>query len=149
MSPKLTLVAHCLLNPHARVMGIDGPKFDEFDGALYQLPCPELAYLGPLRWEVSREQLGFPGYRRFCDETAQRVAEDVECIAIGEQLEVRLVGVSKSPSCAVDITTVGYPGGRISNVKHEHVCGAGIFFSVLIERLKATGVDFKAEDAEI
>jgi predicted secreted protein len=62
---ELQAVAHCLLNPHTRVKGLEGPKF-KAEGPQIQLPCPEALYLGLDRWAVTRNQLDVPEFRRFC-----------------------------------------------------------------------------------
>ena len=163
MARRLTLAAHCLLDPLSRPPGLAAPPRPDIDGPVYQLPCPELSYLGPGRWEVSREQLDFPGYRRHCHELALRVAEDVANLVAGGTLVVRLLGVPKSPSCAAETTTVGYAGGRVriagdsssgasedtrqGHLEHRHVSGEGVFVEELARQLSAAGVGFQAADA--
>ena len=141
------LIAHCLLNPHTRLSGVSVPEISIPEGALYQLPCPEISYLGPRRWEVSREQLDFPGYRRFCENKARVVVEDIECMASAESLDIFIMGVPGSPSCAAEKTTMGYTGGRIVPVKHEHVVGMGLFFEELVKQIGRKGMNIELKDA--
>lgn len=140
---KLTVVAHCLLNPEVRLEGLPCKKVS-FQGNVIQLPCPESIYLGRLRWEVSREQLDFPMYRRFCRELFLPVAD---LLQQRKDWEIIFIGVSKSPSCAASITTVGYKGGRIKESKHEHVSGMGIFFEEIEKELKERGIKARYRDA--
>ncbi len=136
---NIYVIAHCLLNPLVRVKGFPVKK-QSFEGNIIQLPCPESIYFGKLRWEVSKEQLDFPRYRRFCRELFLPIADILEQL---KDYEIIVVGVSKSPSCAAQTTTIGYKGGKVKETKHEHVLGMGIFFEEIEKELKKRRIKVK------
>jgi len=80
---ELVVVGHCLLNPAVRVQGLAGNKLD-IKGNVIQLPCPESVYFGKLRWEVTKEQVDIPMYRRICRELFQPVADILSSIRIAK-----------------------------------------------------------------
>ena len=74
-SRRVAYVAHCLVNQNAKVSefakcaGVVAPLVERLRANGYeiqQLPCPEMSYLGVVRWWQSREQYDTPGYRRHC-----------------------------------------------------------------------------------
>lgn len=143
---ELVVVAHCLLNPDVRVRGLAGKKLD-IKGNVIQLPCPESIYFGKLRWEVTKEQMDIPMYRRFCREAFQSIADILEQ---HKDDNITFIGVSKSPSCAAQTTTVGYKGGMIKKAheaKHEHISGMGVFFEEIKWELKKRGIEVRYQDA--
>ena len=142
---ELVVVAHCLLNPGVRVKGLAGKKLDIKENVI-QLPCPESIYFGKLRWEVTKEQLEIPMYRRFCRELFQPIADILEQ---NKDSDITFIGVSKSPSCAAKITTVGYKGGMIkkAHAKHEHIDGMGVFFEEIEKELEKRGIRVRYQDA--
>ena len=74
------MVAHCLLNPHTRVKGLEPLDFRP-EPPLIQLPCPEALYLGLDRWAVTRNQLEVPEFRRFCRSLIVHYADMIEMLA--------------------------------------------------------------------
>lgn len=56
------------------------------------------------------------------------------------------MGVSKSPSCGAKTTTVGYKGGRIKKVEHEHISGMGIFMEEIKKELERRGIEARFRD---
>jgi predicted secreted protein len=143
---ELVVVAHCLLNPSVRVQGLAGKK-PGIKGNVIQLPCPESVYFGKRRWEVSKEQLEIPMYRRFCRELFQPVADILEQ---HKDCEITFIGVAKSPSCAALTTTIGYRGGIIEKAheaKHEHIAGMGVFFEEIEKELEKRGIRVRYQDA--
>ena len=143
---ELVVVAHCLLNPGVRVKGLAVNKLD-IKGNVIQLPCPESVYFGKLRWEVTKEQVDIPMYRRICRELFQPIADILEQ---HKDSEITFIGVSKSPSCAAQTTTVGYKGGMIKKAheaKHEHISGMGVFFEEIEKELNKRGIRARYKDA--
>lgn len=139
---ELQVVAHCLLNPHTRVKGIEQLDFRP-EPPLIQLPCPEALYLGLDRWAVTRNQLEVPEFKRFCRSLIVHYADLIEMFA-SKGASIRIVGVAGSPSCGVLTTSVGYEGGRIRESPHEHVPGMGVFMEELTRELEWRGVAFEA-----
>lgn len=135
-------MAHCLLNPHTRVKGIEQLDFRP-EPPLIQLPCPEALYLGLDRWAVTRNQLEVPEFKRFCRSLIVHYADLIEMFT-SKGASIRIVGVAGSPSCGVLTTSVGYEGGRIRESPHEHVPGMGVFMEELTRELERRGVAFEA-----
>ena len=72
---KVIFVSHCILNQNAKVRGIAvfpgavRPVVDlllDHGIGIYQMPCPEMTYLGALRWGQVRDQYDSPMFRRHC-----------------------------------------------------------------------------------
>ncbi len=144
--PEITVVAHCLLNPNTRVKGLRPVPFLP-EGPIIQLPCPELLYLGPDRWAVTRNQLDVPEFRRFCRSLIVHYADLLEMMA-RQGRRLKIVGVAGSPSCGVSTTSLGYAGGRVHEAEHEHVPGKGVFMEELLAELERRGIVFDCEEIE-
>ena len=147
-SRKVAVVAHCILNQNARVLGLakHAGIIDELVSLLLkkgygvvQMPCPELIYSGLKRWSQTKEQYDTPMFRKLCREIAKSVAEQVkEYLDSGVNVAL-VIGVEGSPSCGVDETSKGYLGGIVENTgeqKSESVKGSGILIDELRSELK-------------
>lgn len=143
---EITVVAHCVLNPCTRVKGLKPLHFEPSE-PMIQLPCPEAIYLGLDRWAVTRDQLDVPEFRRFCRRLLEHYADLMEMFA-KKGYSIRIIGAGGSPSCGINTTTIGYFGGRIRVMEHEHVPGMGVFMEVLTVELRKRGVSFEAEEAK-
>jgi predicted secreted protein len=143
--PKITVAAHCLLNPSTRVKGLRPVQFRP-EGPLIQLPCPEALYLGLDRWASTRNQLDVPEFRRFCRSLIVHYADLLEMLA-RQGKRIKIVGLAGSPSCGVTTTSLGYAGGRVRECEHEHVTGKGIFMEELLAELERRDISFEAEEA--
>ena len=141
---EITVLAHCLLNPFARVKGLRPVEFRP-EGPLIQLPCPEALYLGLDRWASTRNQLDVPEFRRFCRSLITQYADLLEMLA-RQGKRIKIVGLAGSPSCGIDTTSLGYTGGRVRECEHEHVPGQGIFMEELLAELERRGISFEAEE---
>ena len=58
-----------------------------------------------------------------------------------------IIGVPKSPSCGVEITSVGGEPGKVKELHHNHAPGPGVFMEEIIKELKKRNVKFEIEDA--
>lgn len=150
-SRDVLVVSHCILNPATRVKGLGyhneaAQKLLQTSKNIIQLPCPELIYFADKRWEVTQDQLDIPNYRRFCRKLARPYADTIS-ILHKQGLKIHLTGISKSPSCAVNVTTIGYSGGLIKNAhpEHKHVMGYGIFTQELLKLLGKMEIDIETE----
>lgn len=141
---EISVVAHCLLNPYTRVKGL-GPLEFKPEGALVQLPCPEALYMGLDRWAVTKNQLEFPEFRRFCRSLILHYADLIEMVGC-KGATVRLVGVAGSPSCGILTTSAGYEGGRVCKAAHKHIPGKGVFMEELIRELEHRSVGFECDE---
>lgn len=145
---EIRVIAHCLLNPSVRLKGLTPPIRQDIGGAVIQLPCPEFIYMGPKRWEMTKEQLDIPNYRRFCRQVFQLAADTIEMLFHSGH-PITLVGVSGSPSCGALATSTGMKGGRLYEAEHIHIPGKGIFFEEIISELKDRGIKFNTIDINI
>ena len=141
-------LAHCILNANAKVAGIAQtpgaiPVIVEGllrDGVgIVQLPCPEQTYGGSRRWGMTREQYDVPKYRKHCRALLEDVVDQMEDYLRNDYEVLGIVGVDGSPSCGVDRTCVGYPGGEIASMRPLPECsiveGRGVFLECLMSML--------------
>ena len=138
---EIQVIAHCLLNPSVRLKGLKPPKRPNLSDNIIQLPCPEFIYMGPKRWEITKEQLDIPNYRRFCRQIFQPAADTIEMLYHSGH-PITLVGVPGSPSCGAQTTSTGMEGGRLHEAEHTHIQGSGIFFEEIIRELEERGIIF-------
>ena len=144
---EIVVLAHCLMNRLSRLKGIGGlPAINTEGMNVIQLPCPEMIYLGLDRWEITKEQLDHPNYRRFCRRLFRPFADMIEQFS-NAGMRIRIIGVPKSPSCGSEVITIGGEGGRVKEFKHEHVKGIGVFFEEIENELVRRSVLFTIEDA--
>lgn len=141
----IRVVAHCLLNPETRLRGLPPVPFAP-EPPIIQLPCPEAGHLGLDRWEVTKNQIDVPSYRRYCRQVFAHQADLIELLA-KKGYEIEVVGVAKSPSCGAASTTEGYTGGRIRPQEHDHVSSMGIFMEEVALELGKRGVPFRFREA--
>ncbi|NLI77534.1 MAG: DUF523 domain-containing protein [Candidatus Riflebacteria bacterium] len=153
-SRKIVVLCHCLLNVNAKVLGLArSPGCSQnlvkgiVDGGagIIQLPCPEMTYLGPRRWGMTREQYDTSGYRHHCRELVLPfVSQILDYRRNGYTIE-RVIGIDGSPSCGVKRTCEGYAGGEWGMAGDQQqnlreVEGKGIFMEVLCGLLQEHGV---------
>jgi predicted secreted protein len=144
---EVTVVGHCLLNPLARIKGAKPLLPVDIKGKnVIQLPCPEAMFFGMRRREITKDQLDHPAYRRFCRELFTPFADLLEDLATNG-FKIKIIGVPKSPSCGVEITSVGGEPGKVKEFCHCHAPGPGMFMEKIIKELKKRNVKFEIEDA--
>ena len=147
---EIIVIAHCLMNKPSRILGFNAPILDLTSANvrcknIIQLPCPEMIYFGINRREITKDQLDHPNYRRFCRELFKPFADMIEQFAdVG--MRIKIIGVSKSPSCGAEITTIGGEGGCVTTFTHEHVAGAGVFFEEIEDELVRRSILIELED---
>jgi predicted secreted protein len=145
MEPKkstLMVLSHCLLNPSSRLEGIKCPSgINVKNTNVIQLPCPELIFFGRNRREITKDQLDNSYYRRFCHDLFVPFADMIEEL-YAKGMDITIIGVRKSPSCAVEYTTTGGPAGKVSDFTHLHVKGKGVFVEEIEKELLERGVSF-------
>jgi predicted secreted protein len=145
---KIIFVAHCLLNQNAKVRGIARypaavrPIIDlllDNDIAIYQMPCPEMLYLGAMRWGQVKPQYDSPMFRRHCRRLAEEVLDQLEDY---RRCGYRVPGfllTDGSPVCGLKKTPVpaedGLPwGGMVWSIPAQRFAGEpGVFSEVLQE----------------
>lgn len=144
---EVRVLGHCLLNPLARIKGAKPPLPVDTKGAnVIQLPCPESMFFGMRRREITKDQLDHPTYRRFCQEIFTPFADLLEDLAAAG-IKIKIIGVPKSPSCGVEMTSVGGEPGKVKEFHHSHIPGPGVFMEEIIKELKKRNVKFEIKDA--
>lgn len=154
---RLLVVCHCLLNANAKVFPLAGapgaylevlePFLREGIG-LFQLPCPETAYLGCSRWGMTREQYDHPAFRRACAAMLGPAVDQLEALARDGCEIMAVLGMDGSPSCGVFQTCEGYGGGEPAYpaihaalpAAVRFVPGEGVFVAVLRRLLADAGL---------
>lgn len=106
----LVVLAHCILNQNAVVRGLARApgafarvvQLLLSNGVgIYQLPCPELTFLGGARPSHTRAEYDTPEYRAHCRVLAGRVVEELaDYVQHGYNIAA-LLGIAESPSCDI------------------------------------------------
>ena len=126
---RVAFVAHCLVNQNAKVSefakcpGVVAPLVERLRVNGYeiqQLPCPEMSYLGVVRWWQSREQYDTPGYKRHCRALARTVV-DIAGAYLKHEYDIVIIGLDGSPSSGVRLTSTkaSWGAARGGGVRRE------------------------------
>ena len=112
-SGRVIFISHCFLNQNAKVRGIaqfagiHKPLINlltKHDIGIFQMPCPEMSYLGPMRWGQVKDQYNTPMFRRHCENIAEQVTDQAsEYHRAGYEL-VGFIMVDGSPVCGLNRT---------------------------------------------
>jgi len=114
-SGKLIFLSHCLLNQNACVRGLAGQPavirelvdlLLAHDVAFYQMPCPEVTYLGSMRWGQVKKQYGNPMFRRHCRQIAAQVCDQIQTYRDNAHHVVGIVLRDGSPTCGLKTAAV-------------------------------------------
>lgn len=98
---------------------------------IYQIPCPEMRFLGVGREPRTKTEYDTSEFRAICREIAKEVSQDLaEFLKAGCEIK-GIVGVEGSPSCGVTLTHIR-EGERERIVKGE---------GILVEEMKKALVD--------
>ena len=151
---KIIFLSHCCLNQNSKVRGIA-----RYPGAMkplielllahgvgmYQMPCPEMMYLGNMRWGQVKDQYNNPMFRKHCKRLATDVIDQVENY---RQCGYRILGfimMDGSPVCGLNRTPRPKNemwGGMAWYVpESENVQESGVFCEVFKDELKKRGQD--------
>jgi predicted secreted protein len=149
LAKRVVVIAHCLLNYHAKILnsGVKNeagkmiiPQLLERGYGIIQSPCPEFTHGGLKRWGQCRSQYNNPFFISHCHRLAGDIINQLEeyrrCgYAVGPVL-----GINGSPSCGIDFCFDGEWGGKIDNTGQTNnkrvdqlVCvrQPGVFMEVL------------------
>lgn len=161
-SRRLLVVCHCLLNvqtkvyPLARYPGVFIEALKEHwekGHGLFQLPCPEITYLGMNRWGMTREQYDHPNFRRHCERLLEPVMDQLVALHRAGCDIVGVVGMDGSPNCGVHWTCEGFEGGDLDVARAQEnlsrlrlTPGFGVFMGIFKQKLiqEALEVSFGA-----
>lgn len=155
-SEKIIFLSHCCLNQNAKVRGIAQypgvirPLVEillEAEVGMYQMPCPEMTYLGNMRWGQVKDQYNNPMFRRHCKRIAEEIVDQAEnYIQCGYEI-LGFVMMDGSPVCGLNRTPrPKHPdkmwGGMMWYIPESDYCeGQGNFCEVLLEELKLRSLD--------
>ncbi len=142
-SKQIFVLHHCLLNQNARAKGLAkrrGVVEEIVEEAIrngwgiYQIPCPELRFLGMEREPMSKTRYDTEEFRVICKEIAREVAEDLRrFVEVGYEIK-GIAGVEGSPSCGVNLTHIGEGG------EEKLVEGEGILVEEIKKALAKNGI---------
>lgn len=153
-SKKIALLAHCLLNQQAKVVGLarypaQAPRIadilDEYGYSIIQMPCPEMYAAGLNRWGQVREQYNCFGYRKTYRQLAEFVVDGIMDYAAAGY-EIVLLAIDGSPSCGVTLTesNADWGGSMVyfSEITSplDYVPQAGVFIELLQEVCRERGI---------
>ncbi len=148
-------VAHCILNQATRwwneekgAAPLQGSiwrivkRLDDLGVGVYQLPCPEITFLGNPRPSLTRgDYEGLMGYLEHIRRLSSMACSEMEAlIDMSREPRLRLVGLvglARSPSCAA-----GEGSGPSSKP-------GGIFFEELVKELRRRGLEAKAVEIDL
>ena len=123
MPDRVVFLAHCFLNPQAKIQG--SPDIADLSGkilkillenrcGIIQLPCPELLHGGLSRWGQTKYQYDTIFFRRHCEKLAETIVDQAEEYQRHQVPLGPIIGVEGSPSCGVTLTCDGFWGGELS-----------------------------------
>ena len=156
----LVITAHCLLNTNAKIhplAQVPGTHLDvlapylEQGAGIFQLPCPENAFLGMKRWGMTRDQYDTPAFREHCRRLLSPCVAQIRSLADNGCRIEAVIGMDKSPNCGANETCVGFSGGEIcgahtlANQKDllKFIPEKGLFFLILDQMLKQVNLDVR------
>lgn len=156
---QIVLLAHCILNQNARVLGSashPGAVTDvvnalvEAGVGIIQLPCVETTHFGVHRWAGTQKQFATPSYRKRALEELEPIVADLAEYQRAGYKVLAVVGIEGSPTCGVFRTSAGdWPGGYPNRDLPPLglIDGTGTFFDVLFKLMDDYGV--KSERLEV
>ncbi len=151
---KIVVLAHCLLNVNSKVSGLalyEGVHrklvlpYIEAGAGIIQLPCPEMSFIGPLRWGMSKNQYDTISYRNHCREILTPVVEQMQEYSKNGCVIETIVGVDGSPSCGINYYSNGYSGGMVEQIQEQknmlhEAPGQGVFMEEFSKLLAEKGL---------
>jgi predicted secreted protein len=152
---KIMFISHCVLNQNAKVRGIARygaairPVVDlllAHDVGLYQMPCPEMLYLGAMRWGQVRDQYDSPMFRRHLQKLADQVLDQAEDYRRCGYRVLGFIMVDGSPVCGLHGTPrpvdTGRPwGGMTRYVPQSYVADEnGVYCRLLRSEAERRGM---------
>jgi predicted secreted protein len=152
---KLIFVSHCILNQNAKVRGIAkdpgvlrpvAELLVHSDAGIYQMPCPEMTYLGAMRWGHVKDQYDSPMFRKHCRSMTETVLDQVEDYQRSGYRVLGFLAADGSPVCGLNTTaqpSLEDPtwGGMVWYVPRQRfVEDSGVFCQILQEEIGRRGL---------
>jgi predicted secreted protein len=154
-SGRVIFLSHCFLNQNAKVRGIakypgvHKPLIDlltQHDVGIFQMPCPEMSYLGPMRWGYVKDQYNTPMFRRHCEKIAQQVLDQAVEYRRAHYELVSFIMVDGSPVCGLNRTAQPIQetdqwGGMVWYIPEQHFAPErGVFCEILQAMIQKQGL---------
>ena len=157
-SERIIFLTHCCLNQNAKVRGIAAypgaitPLIElllENGVGMIQMPCPEMTYLGNMRWGQVYDQYNNPMFRRHCARLAEEIVDQaVNYLQCGYQV-LGFVMMDGSPVCGLNVTPrpknrdVLWGGMTWYVPESEAAPGMGNYCEVLKAELQSRGSELE------
>ncbi len=110
------------------------------------MQCPEMSYLGPMRWGQVKDQYNTPMFRRHCVQIADLVLDQaLEYHRVGYEL-VGFIMVDGSPVCGLNRTAAPIKegeqwGGMVWYMPGQHFAkDCGVFCEILQAAMNERGL---------
>ena len=140
-SKKVVFIPFCLLAQGLRAEGIV-KKFpatvkpvvnllEEYQVNLIQMPCPEIEYEGIKRKPAGKAKYDNEIYRNICRKYANQITSFIENLIENEYEILAILGIEKSPSCAINYL---FEKGRM-------VRGKGVYMEELKKNLEERNIN--------
>ncbi len=155
-SGRLIFLTHCILNQNACVQGLAAypaavtPLVESMLArgiGMYQMPCPEVSYLGSQRWMHVKEQYANPMFRRHCRKIAEGVCDQIQTYRDNDHDVLGIVFRDGSPSCGLKCSAVAADaaqswGGMVWNASPRHAFAPtqGVFVEEMRAEMRARGL---------
>jgi predicted secreted protein len=145
-SGRLIFLSHCLLNQNACVRGLASQPavirelvdmLLENNIAFYQMPCPEVTYLGSMRWGQVKKMYGTPMFRRHCRQIAQQVCDQALTYRDNGHEVIGFVMRDGSPTCGLHCAAV--------EADEDQVWGGMVWHATPLQRFGNTSGVFAEE----
>lgn len=126
-SERILFLSHCCLNQNAKVRGIakyPGPIkplmeiLMQSDVGIYQMTCPEMTFVGGMRWGYVRDQYNTPMFRKHCYQIAKETLDQAHEYARCGCAVLGFVMMDGSPVCGLNVT----PQPAVKDMKWGGMC---------------------------
>jgi len=114
-SGQLMFLSHCILNQNACVRGLASQPavirelvdlLLAYDVAFYQMPCPEVTYLGSMRWGQVKKMYDNPMFRRHCRDISSQVCDQIQTYRDNNHTVIGCIFRDGSPTCGLNCAAV-------------------------------------------
>ncbi len=149
-SKRIVFVSNCLLNASNKVLEFARypgmftqvvRTLDKYGIGLIQMPCPEVLYMGNQRWWHSRNLYDNVGFRRFCRQLAEQMADYMENYAVVGYEVVAVLLCDGSPSCGLTVSShYENGGGHPAEPERSLRERPGVYTEELIKAIRDRGL---------
>ena len=145
-SGRLMFLSHCILNQNACVRGLASQPavireivdlLLENEVAFFQMPCPEVSYIGSQRWGQTKQMYGSPMFHRHCRKIAEYVCDQAQTYLDSGHDVIGFVMRDGSPTCGLRCAAV--------SADEEQVWGGMVWNACPLQRFGDTPGVFTEE----